>query len=33
MRRRGYSEAVIENLIFENPRRFLSQSPKFHFRG
>jgi predicted metal-dependent TIM-barrel fold hydrolase len=29
MRRRGHSEAAIEALLFENPRRFLSQCEKF----
>jgi len=29
MRRRHHSEALIEQVIFENPVRFLSQSPKF----
>jgi len=33
MRRRGYPDSAIENLIFENPRRFLSQSPNFKARG
>jgi len=32
MRRRGYNDATIEKLIFENPRRFLSQSSKFKLR-
>ena len=32
MRRRGYGDAVIENLVLENPRRFLSQSPNFRVR-
>ena len=32
MRRRGYGEAAIEALVFENPRRFLSQSPRFKVR-
>ena len=32
MRRRGYGDAAIEKLVFENPRRFLSQSPRFHVR-
>jgi predicted metal-dependent TIM-barrel fold hydrolase len=32
MRRRGYGDAVIEKLLFENPLRFLSQSPKFRVR-
>ncbi len=29
LRRRGHDEAAIDRLIFENPRRFLSQNPKF----
>jgi predicted metal-dependent TIM-barrel fold hydrolase len=29
MRRRGHSEAAIHKVIFENPVRFLSQSPRF----
>ena len=29
MRRRGHSEETIDRLIFENPRRFLSQNPRF----
>jgi predicted metal-dependent TIM-barrel fold hydrolase len=29
MRRRRHDEALIERVIFENPVRFLSQSPKF----
>jgi uncharacterized protein len=29
MRRRRHEEALIERVIFENPVRFLSQSPKF----
>jgi hypothetical protein len=29
MRRRGFAEATIEKLIFENPCRFLRQSPNF----
>jgi len=33
MRRRGYGDAAIEKLLFENPRRFLSQSPRFMVRG
>jgi len=32
MRRRGHDEAAIENLIFENPLKFLSQSSKFKVR-
>jgi len=33
MRKRGYGEEVIEGLVFENPRRFLSQSSKFKVSG
>jgi hypothetical protein len=29
MRRRRHSEALIEQVVFENPVSFLSQSPKF----
>ncbi len=29
MRRRGHSPETIDALLFENPRRFLSQCPKF----
>lgn len=29
MRRRGHVEALIQRVMFENPRAFLSQSPKF----
>ena len=29
LRRRGYDAAFIERVLFENPKRFLSQSPKF----
>ena len=29
MRRRGHSEAVIDALIYENPKRFLGQNPRF----
>jgi predicted metal-dependent TIM-barrel fold hydrolase len=29
MRRRGHSAEVIDKLIFQNPKSFLSQSPKF----
>jgi predicted metal-dependent TIM-barrel fold hydrolase len=32
MRRRGYGEAAIEGLVFENPMKFLSQSEKFMVR-
>jgi predicted metal-dependent TIM-barrel fold hydrolase len=30
MRRRKHSEASIEQIVFDNPRTFLSQSGKFH---
>jgi uncharacterized protein len=33
MRRRGHSDATIDHLIFQNPARFLAQSPRFHLRG
>jgi hypothetical protein len=29
MRRRGWAEAAIDRVIYQNPVRFLSQSPKF----
>ncbi len=29
MRRRRHSEALIQQVVFDNPVRFLSQSPKF----
>lgn len=29
MRRRGHSEAAIKKIVLDNPREFLSQSPKF----
>ena len=29
MRRRGHEEALIEKVIFENPKQFLSQSERF----
>ena len=29
MSRRGHDDAAIDRVLFENPRRFLSQSPKF----
>ena len=32
MRRRGFSEAAIEKLIFENQLKFLSQSTRFKVR-
>lgn len=30
MRRRGHSEDLINKIVLENPREFLSQSPKFN---
>ena len=30
MRRRGYRDAAIDRLIYQNPIRFLSQCPKFN---
>jgi uncharacterized protein len=32
MRRRKHPEALIHRIVFENPVRFLSQSPKFRIR-
>ena len=32
MRRRRHSEALIQRLVFDNPARFLSQSPKFRVK-
>jgi hypothetical protein len=32
MRRRRHPEALIQRLVFDNPVRFLSQSPKFRIR-
>jgi hypothetical protein len=29
MARRGHASAVIDKISFDNPRQFLSQSPKF----
>ena len=29
MRRRGHSESAIKKIVFDNPKEFLSQSPKF----
>jgi predicted metal-dependent TIM-barrel fold hydrolase len=29
MRRRGHPESVIQRVVYENPREFLQQSPKF----
>jgi predicted metal-dependent TIM-barrel fold hydrolase len=33
MRRRRHSEELIQRVVFENPVRFLSQSPKFAVPG
>jgi predicted metal-dependent TIM-barrel fold hydrolase len=33
MRRRGHDEALIRRVVFENPARFLGQSPKFGLRS
>lgn len=33
MRRRGHSQATIDRISFDNPRRFLSQSPRFTLDG
>jgi hypothetical protein len=33
MRRRGHSEKAIDDLIYGNPHRFLSQSPRFKLPG
>lgn len=32
MRRRGHPESLIHRLVYENPRNFLSQSPKFRLK-
>jgi hypothetical protein len=29
MRKRGYRSEQIDKLVFQNPARFMSQSPKF----
>jgi predicted metal-dependent TIM-barrel fold hydrolase len=29
MRRRGYSAEFVDAVLYQNPRRFLSQCPKF----
>jgi uncharacterized protein len=29
MRRRGHAEAAIQRIVLDNPKAFLSQSPKF----
>ena len=33
LRRRGHDEALSERVVYENPRAFLSQSPKFRLPG
>jgi hypothetical protein len=33
MRRRRHPEALIHRVVFENPVRFLGQSPKFRIQG
>ena len=33
MRRRGHDEDLIHQIIFENPKAFLGQSPKFQLKG
>jgi predicted metal-dependent TIM-barrel fold hydrolase len=33
MRRRGFADAAIDALVFENPKRFLSQSGRFRIPG
>lgn len=30
MRRRGHGREAIDRLIYQNPARFMGQSPKFH---
>jgi uncharacterized protein len=32
MRRRGHSDELIREIVFENPKAFLSQSPKFSLK-
>ena len=32
MRRRGYSDDVVETLVYDNPCRFLGQNPKFKLK-
>jgi hypothetical protein len=32
MRRRHHPEELIHRIVFENPARFLSQSPRFRVR-
>ena len=29
MRHRGHSAAAVDNMVYQNPLKFLSQSPKF----
>ncbi len=33
MRRRGHGDDLINEIIYENPKRFLGQSPKFQLKG
>jgi predicted metal-dependent TIM-barrel fold hydrolase len=33
MRKRGHSEETIDQLVFQNPIRFLSQNPRFNIKG
>ena len=33
MRRRGYDDATIARLVYDNPCRFLGQSPNFKLRA
>lgn len=33
MRKRGHSEAEVDKMIYQNPVRFMSQSPKFKIRA
>jgi hypothetical protein len=33
MRRRRHSESIIQQIVFDNPLRFLGQSPKFKVRA
>jgi hypothetical protein len=33
MRRRGFTEGEIEQIIFDNPAQFLGQSPNFQHPG
>ncbi len=33
MRRRGHDDDLVHEIIYENPKRFLGQSPKFQLKG